>query len=481
VRDGASVVSHWRWAPVADLVSVPHAAPQLPDLFAAIRDSARRLGIEAYLVGGFVRDRLLGNDGKDIDLLVVGDGAVELLGAVAAQFDWAPPQVFERFGTGQVRGDGFVVEAVGARAERYDPASRKPDVTPGTLEEDVWRRDFTVNALCQRLDGEVLDITGRGLDDLYAGVLRTPLDAHDTFSEDPLRMYRAARFVAQLGFRFAGGVLDALRAMAPRAEILSVERVAEELRRLLTSEHPRAGMEVLRGSGLMQVHLAELLEMAGVEQSGYHIYDVFDHTMIAVEHAPRDLLTRVAVLLHDIGKPRTHAIAPDGRHTFHDHPDVGAGIAENMLQRLRFANAEIDAVTKLVRLHLRPIQYDPMTFSDSAVRRLMRDAGELRERLLDVARADTRASAFPDTAGIDELEQRMARLDSESGGGEAPFDSPLDGDEIMALAGGRAPGPWVGAVKRALSDAVVEGEVAAGDAGAARRWLAAHPELLEAG
>jgi poly(A) polymerase len=465
---------------VADVVSIPHAAPQLHDLLAAIREAARRLHVEAYLVGGFVRDRLLGNEGKDIDLLVVGEGAVDLLAAVAREFRWPRPQVFEHFGTAQVRGDGFVVEAVRARAERYDPSSRKPAVTPGTLEEDVWRRDFTVNALCQTLDGELLDVTGRGLDDLYAGVLRTPLDARDTFGEDPLRMYRAARFVAQLGFTLAPGVLDAMADMAGRAGILSVERVTEELRRLLTSRHARAGMEVLRHSGLMRVHLPELLEMVGVAQSGYHVYDVYEHTLVALDHAPRDPLTRLAVLMHDVGKPRTHALAPDGRHTFHDHPDVGAGIAEEMLQRLRFGNAEVDAVCALVRLHLRPIQYDPATFGDSAVRRLMRDAGDLRARLLDVARADTRASAFPDTAGIDELEQRMARLDAETGGAARPFDSPLDGEEIMSLAGGRRPGPWVGAVKRALSDAVVEGEVPAGDRAAARRWLDAHRDLLAA-
>ncbi|HZS13530.1 MAG TPA: HD domain-containing protein [Candidatus Dormibacteraeota bacterium] len=464
---------------MAELVRVERAATQLPAVLAALHGVAQRLHVEAYLVGGFVRDRLLGNEGKDIDLLVVGDGAVELLGALAQEFGWAPPQVFEHFGTAQVRGGGFVVEAVRARAERYDPSSRKPAVTPGTLEEDVWRRDFTVNALVQTLEGEVLDVTGRGLDDLYAGVLRTPLDARDTFSEDPLRMDRAARFVAQLGFTLAPGVLDAMREVAPRATILSVERVTEELRRLLTSEHPRAGMEVLRESGLMQVQLAELLDMVGVEQSGYHVYDVYDHTMVAVQHAPRDLLTRVAVLLHDVGKPQTHAIAADGRHTFHDHPEAGAAIAARMLQRLRFSNDEIDAVTALIRLHLRPIQYDAATFSDAAVRRLMRDAGDLRGRLLDVARADTRASAFPDTAGIDELEQRMARLDVDTGAA-SPFDSPLDGEAIMALAGGRRPGPWVGAVKRALSDAVVEGEVPPGDAEAARRWLLDHRPLLDA-
>jgi len=465
---------------VADLLRPVPTAPQLHDVLAAIRDGARALGVEAYLVGGFVRDRLLGNEGKDIDLLVVDGGAVPLLAGVAQAFDWAPPQVFERFGTAQVRGDGFIVEAVRARAESYDPASRKPEVAPGTLEEDLWRRDFTVNALAQTLDGDLLDRTGRGVADLYAGVLRTPLDPRLTFSEDPLRMYRAARFVAQLGFDLAEGVLEAMREVAPRASILSVERVGEELRRLLTSPHPRAGMEVLRAGGLAAVHLPELLEMVGVEQSGYHVYDVWDHTMVAVEHAPPELLTRVAVLLHDVGKPRTHAIAEDGRHTFYEHPTVGAEMARALLERLRFSNVEISAVVELVRHHLRPIQYDPRTFGDSAVRRLMRDTGELRGPLLDVARADTRASAFPDVSGIDELGERMDRLEAASGDARSAYASPLDGNELMALAG-RAEGRWVGAAKRALEDAVIEGAVAPGDKEGARRWLAEHPEALQGG
>lgn len=457
-----------------------HSAPQLHEVLATIRESAQRNDVEAYLVGGFVRDRLIGREGKDIDLLVVGEGAVPLLAGVARAFDWPPPQVFEHFGTAQVRGDGFVIEAVRARAERYDPSSRKPSVMPGTLDEDVWRRDFTVNALCQTLDGELLDRTGRGLSDLAAGVLRTPLDARDTFSEDPLRMYRAARFVAQLGFDLADGVLDAMRDMAPRAAILSVERVTEELRRLLISAHPRRGMEVLRDSGLAAVHLPELLEMVGVEQSGYHIYDVWTHTLVALDLAPRDELVRIAVLFHDLGKPRTHAVAEDGRHTFYDHPEVGAQMARQVMERLRFSNAEIAAVVELVRHHLRPIQYDPASFGDSAVRRMMRDVGELRGPLLEVARADTRASAFPETVGIDDLEERMGRLEAASGDARSAFESPLDGEALMAMAG-RGPGPWVGAAKRALSDAVVEGAVPPGDAEAARRWLAEHPEVLEGG
>ncbi|HSP65150.1 MAG TPA: hypothetical protein VLO10_03070, partial [Candidatus Deferrimicrobium sp.] len=247
-------------------------------LIAAIADAAASTGVETYLVGGFVRDRLLGRGGKDIDLLAVGDDGTRVLEAVASRFGWAPPQRFERFGTGQIRGGGFVVEVVRARAESYDAASRKPDVRPGTLEEDIWRRDFTVNTLCQTLDGHVIDVTGRGLEDLHHRVLRTPLDPQETFSEDPLRMFRAARFAAQLGFATAPGLTPAMSRMALRARILSAERVAEEFRRLLVSDHARAGLELLRDGGLLAVWMPELEAMVGVEQGGFHIYDVFDHT-----------------------------------------------------------------------------------------------------------------------------------------------------------------------------------------------------------
>jgi len=445
----------------------------------ALRTAAAELGVEAYLVGGFVRDRLLGRGtSKDIDALVIGDGAVELLGSLARRFGWSRPQRFERFGTVQVRGDGFVLEAVRARRERYDPDSRKPEVEPGTLEEDIWRRDFTVNALAQDFEGRVLDLTGRGVDDLFAGVLRTPLDPAETFDEDPLRMFRGARFVAQLDFRIAPGVVEAMRARAFRARppTVSVERIHDELTRLLTSGHPRKGVEVLREGGLLAEVLPELEAMIGVEQSGWHCYDVYDHTLHALDHTPTaDLVTRLAVLLHDVGKPPTHAVAEDGRHTFHDHPQVGAEMAEDILTRLRFSGEEIRDVATLVRLHLRPIQYQHDTHGDAAVRRLIRAAGPLRARMLDVARADTLASAFPGTAGIDELAERMERLDR--GGAVSRAAPPLDGETIMRV-GGRGPGRWVGRVQDALREAMLDGEFPAGDAAAAEAWLRAHPELL---
>ncbi len=426
-------------------------------------------------MGGFVRDRLLGRDGKDIDVVVVGADGVPLLDAVARRLGWPRAAVFERFATAQVRGGGFVVEVVQARAERYDPESRKPDVRPGSLADDIRRRDFTVNALAQSLDGRVLDLTGRGLDDLRLGVLRTPLDPAETFSEDPLRMFRAARFVAQLGFQPAEGLVEAMRAMAQRATILSAERIRDELSRLLISPHPRQGMEVLRASGLLEVTIPELLTMVGVEQGGWHDDDVWEHTLGAVDLAPDDLVTRLGCLFHDIGKPATHAIAPDGRHTFYEHPRVGAELARRVMERLRYSNDEIDQVSTLVLQHMWPIQYRPDEVGDGAVRRFIRTIGELRGRALDVARADTRASAYPDVDALDELEQRMATLDAQ--GEVSRLQPPLDGHELMQLTG-RGPGPWVGRVQRALLDAVLDGEIPAGDADAARRWLQAHPEQL---
>jgi poly(A) polymerase len=447
----------------------------LPRVLEVLGSSAAELGIEAYLVGGFVRDRLLGREGKDIDVVVVGSGAVPLLERAAQRLGWARPVVFERFATAQVRGGDFIVEVVQARSESYDPESRKPDVRPGSLADDIARRDFTVNALAQTFDGRVLDLTGQGLDDLRQGVLRTPLDPADTFSEDPLRMFRAARFVAQLDFRLAGGLEEAMRAMAHRAAILSAERVREELSRLLVSPHPREGMEVLHRTGLLAVAVPELLPMVGVEQGGWHIYDVWEHSLRAVELAPSDLVTRLGCLFHDSGKPPTHAVTPDGRHTFYDHPRAGAEIAATVMTRLRFSNEEIEQVRALVLHHMWPIQYRPGEVGDAAVRRFIRTVGELRSRALDLARADTRASAYPDVDAIDDLERRAADLDADSQ--VSRLRPPLDGQELMEL-GGRGPGPWVGRAQRGLLEAVLDGEIPADDPAAARRWLDGHPELL---
>lgn len=460
----------------ADVREVTPEAPELEDILEAIAAAARALDAEVYLVGGFVRDRLLGGaHGKDIDLVTVGVDPMPLLAGVASRFGWHPPERFERFGTAQIRGGTWIVEGVRARAERYDPESRNPDVRPGTLAEDVWRRDFTVNALCQGLAGEVIDITGMGVADLVAGVLRTPLDPAETFAEDPLRMYRAARFVARLGFALAPGTIEAMRAQSARTSILSVERVSDEIRRLLVAPHPSAGIGVLRDAGLLELVLPELVAGIGIEQGGYHTHDVYGHTLATVDAAPPDLVTRTAALLHDIAKPPTHVVAANGRHTFYDHPQIGADMARAILTRWRYSNDEISDVVRLVSLHLRPIQYDRDSFGDAAVKRLIRDAGRLRGSMLDLARADTTASAYPTLSELDELEERMARLDA--GGAFSAMADPLSGDELMQMAG-RGPGPWVGLAKAAIREAVIEGTIPPGDRARAREWVETHRSIL---
>jgi poly(A) polymerase len=265
-----------------------------------------------------------------------------------------------------------------------------------------------------------------------------------------------------------------MQAQAQRAGVLSAERIRDELIRLLTSPNARDGMNVLRDSKLLDVIAPELLGMVGVEQGGYHKYDVWDHTMYAIEAAPADLITRVAALFHDAGKPATHAVTEEGKHTFYGHPGAGAAISHSVMERLRFSNEEVDAVAKLVNLHLRPIQYDQENWGDSAVRRLIRDAGELRKELIDLACADTVASSFPTTEGLIGLANRMDLLDSD--GSVSQFVSPVSGEEIMSMAG-RKPGPWVGLVKRAIEDAVIEGTLGANDHDSAVEWLRTNPGL----
>ena len=459
----------------------PEAIPPLEadGLMEALAEAADAVGVEAHPVGGFVRDRLLGQEGKDIDLVVLGGpgGTAALLGELTQRLGWAAPQLFAEFGTGRAAGDGWIVEAVEARVEEYDQASRRPAVRAGTLVEDVWRRDFTVNALVETFAGRVIDITGRGVDDLFARVLRTPLDPVRAFDEDPLRMLRAARFASKIDARPVDELLAAMRDRAARIEILSVERVRDELRGLLVGRRPSQGVETMRRGGLLERLLPEVAAMRGVEQSGYHIHDVYDHTVQALDASPPDMVTRTAVLLHDVGKPPQHAIDGAGRHTFHDHAHVGAEMAKAILGRLRWPQDEIRDVAQLVLLHLRPIQYDPATHSDAAVRRLIRDAGGLRDRMLDVARADTLASSYPGTLEIDELGERMAQLDS--AGTLVTRRHLVDGAVILQLVG-RAPGPWVGEVLGALDEAVVENEVDPTDVQSVRAWLSANrPDLME--
>src|ERR1700682_4885383 len=324
------------------------------ELLLLLKRAATDLGVRAWVVGGYVRDKMLGRPHPNPDVVVEGGDGLKLAQRFAELAGADPPVTFERFGTAQVALPGHLVEFVTARSESYAPDSRKPDVRPATLEEDLRRRDFTINTLLMDLDGNIHDLIG-GRQDLEARILRTPSDPLRTFADDPLRMLRAIRFAAELGFELAPDLLPAMRELKSRLAppVISVERTADELRKMLTSERPRLAIELLDSGDLLEIILPELAACKGVQQSGFHTHDVFGHTLLTVERVPPDLVLRLAALFHEVGKPST--ATPDGAFTGHEI--VGANLASAALERLRFAQRDVDTVAKLVRLHLRAGYY----------------------------------------------------------------------------------------------------------------------------
>lgn len=448
-------------------------------LFRVIAERAAALDTRALVVGGYVRDRLLGGDRAaaihEVDVLVERAKGLELARSVAEAMRAHAPVVFERFGTAHLEVPPYAIEFVSTRKEQYDPRSRKPQVTPGTLEEDVRRRDFTVNALLMDWDGTVLDLTGRGLEDLRERRIRTPLEPEATFDEDPLRMLRAVRFATVLDFELDPAVRAAIVAHAPRLQppVVSMERIRDEFVKLLLDRGAERGLLMMAETRLLKQVVPALEAGRGMQQGGWHSHDVFGHNLLAAALTAPDLVTRLAGLLHDVGKPATCEVK-DGKPTFINHQEVGARMAAEALRRLRFPGETVDRVANLVRLHMRPIQYDPATWADQAVRRLVREAGEDIDRLLDLARADMRASHYPSVEKIDHLEQRIRVLDAAA---TRAIRSPLSGEELMAKTG-RSPGPWIKRVKTALEEAMVDGALTA-DKAAAWAYLDAHPELLD--
>ena len=438
------------------------------ELLALLKRAAADAGPSAYVVGGYVRDKLLGRPHPNPDVVVDQGDALEVATRFAQLAGAPPPVTFERFGTAQVTLPGRLVEFVTARAESYAPDSRKPDVRRATLDEDLRRRDFTVNTLLMDLDGHIEDRLG-GRKDLEAKVLRTPADPKRTFTDDPLRMLRGVRFAAELGFDLAPELVPAMRELKSRLAppVISIERVSDELRKMLASPRPKRALELLDEAGLLEVILPEIAACKGVAQSGWHTHDVYGHTLLTVEATAPDLLLRVAALFHDAGKPQT----AKGDGTFLGHEEVGAAIARTALERLRFSQREIEVVTGLIKLHLRPVFYSS-EWSDGAVRRLARDAGPLLERLMALARADIAASAYPDREKLDELQHRLDEVASEQPSRLAPL---ISGEEIMRIRG-IGPGREVGRIKQKLEEMVLDGDLAP-DAHAVLNYLSEHPDL----
>ncbi|TMC80875.1 MAG: HD domain-containing protein [Chloroflexi bacterium] len=438
------------------------------ELLGLLKRAASDLHVKAWIVGGYVRDKLLRRPHLNPDVVVEDGDAIELAKRFAQLAGALPPVTFERFGTAQVALSGRLVEFVTARAESYAPDSRKPEVRRATLEEDLRRRDFTINTLLMDFDGNIQDMLG-ARPDLQAKVLRTPADPMLTFTDDPLRMLRAVRFAAELGFTPAPDLVPAMRRLGSRLAppVVSIERTADELRRMLASERPKLALELLDETGLLEVILPEIATCKGVPQSGFHTHDVFGHTLLTVAATPPDLLLRVAALFHDAGKPKT----AKGDGTFIGHEEVGAEIAKAALERLRFAQKEVELVVTLVRLHLRPVFYSS-EWTDGAVRRLARDAGRLLDRLMLLARADIAASAYPHPEKLDELQARLDAVMAEKPSRLEPL---ISGEDIMRIRGIR-PGPEVGRIKQKLEELVLDGEIAP-DSQSVIDYLSAHPDL----
>lgn len=427
-------------SPAATLLAVADGLGGLAARFA-------EAGHELALVGGPVRDIMLGRPGIMNDLDLTTDARPERIEELVS--GWADHvwDVGMRFGTVGARKGDHHLEITTYRRESYDPDSRKPEVTFGdTLAGDLARRDFTVNAMAVRLPTlEFVDLHD-GMADLGAGILRTPIAPEESFGDDPLRMMRAARFVAQLGFTIDEPVLAAMTAMAPRLEIVSAERIRDELSKLLLSARPRLGLAVLVETGLADYVLPELPGLK-LEIDEHHRHkDVYEHSLTVMEqamdletsHQPTsepDLVLRLAALLHDIGKPKTRRFEKDGGVSFHHHEVVGARMVRKRLTALRYPNDVVDDVAKLTELHLRFHGYGSGEWTDSAVRRYVRDAGEQLTRLHKLTRADSttrnrkRAEALQHA--YDSLEQRIAQLSEQEE--LAAIRPDLDGNQIMQI------------------------------------------------
>ena len=459
---------------VAELMRVSPVADELGRRFA-------KAGFALYLVGGSVRDALLGRLGDDLDFTT--DARPEQVKALAKGWADSLWETGIAFGTVGLQKHGLRLEVTTYRSESYRSESRKPEVAYGdSLIDDLVRRDFTVNAMAVSVPEHVFVDPYGGLPDLARGVLRTPGRPEDSFGDDPLRMLRAARFASQLGFAVAPEVVAAMRAMSGRLAIVTAERVQGELSKLMLSAVPRRGLELLVDTGLAELVLPELPRLAMQTDPEHHHKDVYQHTLAVLENAiglertGPDLVLRLAALLHDIGKPKTRRFEDAGGVSFHHHEVVGAKMARDRLAILKYSKDITESVCKLVELHLRFYGYGRGEWTDSAVRRYVRDAGDELDRLHLLVRSDcttrNRRKAAAQAAAYDELEARIAVLAEEEELGRIRPD--LDGNAIMALLG-LAPGPLVGRAYNAMLELRLErGPLSYDEAAAAlREWAAA--------
>jgi poly(A) polymerase len=444
--------------------------PQLPEnpLFRTIAEAAGELGYPAYVIGGFVRDLALQRPSKDVDVVCVGDG-IKLAQAVGRKLPGKPRvTVFKNFGTAMLPTETVELEFVGARKESYRAESRKPEVEAGTLEEDLARRDFTINALGLSLNpqdfGTLVDRYD-GMGDLSRKIIRTPLDPDITFSDDPLRMMRAVRFATQLNFDIEPDTYDALSRNKDRIKIVSQERITDELNKIIMAPKPSYGFKLLFQTGLLELIFPKMAQLYGVEKVGKHAHkDNFYHTLQVLDNvvdAGGDLWLRWAAILHDIAKPATKRYFPNVGWTFHGHEDKGARWVPQIFTDLKLPlGEEMRQVQKLVRLHLRPIALVKETVTDSALRRLLFETGDDIDRLMLLCRADItskdhqRKERYLRNFGV--VEEKLKEVEEKDH--LRNFKPVITGEVIMETFGLK-PSKEVGELKNAVLEAILDGKI----------------------
>ena len=421
--------------------------------------------IEVYVVGGFVRDLLMGSPINDIDLMTIGEGIpfAEMLANELGRKKIVP---FKKFGTALIPGNEIQIEVATARKENYEGNSRKPsEIIYTDLEGDLLRRDFTINAMAMNITpllfGELTDPYG-GISDIKKKVIKTPLDPDETFSEDPLRMMRAAYSASKLGLKLDESCLRSIKRQISRIGIVSTERIRDEFIKILTTDKPSIGLVILQKTGLMKTVFPEINVMYGMDQTPeWHHKDIFAHTLQVVDNSAKlsdKMKIRFAALVHDIAKPITRRVDKEKGYTFHGHDAIGGKMIDTVAKRMKLSNDLKDYLKKLTLLHLRPIALVKSIVTDSAVRRLMVAAGEDLEDLMILCRADIttknpkRVKRY--LKNFEKVEEKMANVNKKDK--MVAFQSPVRGDEIMSVCGLKE-GTKVGVIKKAIEEAILEG------------------------
>ena len=436
------------------------------NFFSVASQTAEEEGVKLYIVGGYVRDIILDRKRDEIDFLVVGDG-ISFANALAKRLNIEKVVVYKTFGTAQFHYDGIILEFVGARKESYKRESRKPDVAAGTFEDDICRRDFTVNTLAISLNkgdfGSVIDQFD-GFEDINRKLIRTPLDPLITFDDDPLRIMRAFRFAAQLQFSIDDETFNAAVIKAERLKIISQERITDEFLKILGSPKPSIGLELLFKSGVLSIIFPEIALLSGVDQrQDHHHKDVFLHTCIVIDNISLmtdNLWLRFAALVHDIAKPATKRFVEGTGWTFHGHEETGAKMMKGIFERMKLPYSQLDYVEVLIRLHLRPIALVDDGVTDSAIRRLIVNAGNCLDDLFLLCKADiTSKNQNKVSKYLQNYEKVVEKIKEVREKDELrAFQSPVRGEEIMKICN-IPPSKKVGELKNEIEEAILDGRI----------------------